>query len=354
MGNQRTFEDKPAVRGQVPLMIGLMGPSGGGKTMSALRLATGMQRVSGGDIFVVDTEARRALHYADRFKFRHVVFGAPFGPLDYLAAIEHCVAKGAKNIIVDSMSHEHEGPGGVLEMHAAEVLRMAGNDAGKAERVKLMAWSKPKTERRRMINSILQLPCNFIFCFRAKEKLKVERGKQPESMGFMPLAGEEFVYEMTLNALLLPNAGGIPTWQSEELGERMMIKLPEMFRQRLLQSGEPLSEDTGEHLARWAAGTGAPAPSAPQVLFSKNHKEWGGKPISAAPADVVVAYIAALTAVINDPKKEAAHAKTGEHLAAVVAEFDALRAEEELRLMDDALATPQEPDFDPETGEVAS
>ena len=188
MGNQRTFDDKPAARESVPLLIGLMGPSGGGKTFSALRLGTGMQRVSGGEIFVIDTEARRALHYADRFRFRHVVFEAPFSPLDYLAAIEHCVKRGAKTIIVDSMSHEHEGPGGVLEMHAAEVKRMAGGDTGKAERVKMLAWAKPKADRRRMINSILQVPCNFIFCFRAKEKLKIERGKEPEPRGFMPLA----------------------------------------------------------------------------------------------------------------------------------------------------------------------
>ena len=55
----RSFEDKPATRERVPLMIGLMGPSGGGKTYSALRLATGIQRVAGGDIFMIDTERRR-------------------------------------------------------------------------------------------------------------------------------------------------------------------------------------------------------------------------------------------------------------------------------------------------------
>src|SRR4029079_18921024 len=111
----RSFDDKPAVRERVPLLVGLVGPSGGGKTFSALRLAKGFQRVTGSEVYFIDTEARRALHYADRFQFRHVAFGAPFGPLDYLAAIQHCVAKGAKTIIVDSMSHEHEGPGGVLE-----------------------------------------------------------------------------------------------------------------------------------------------------------------------------------------------------------------------------------------------
>ena len=117
----RSFDDKPAIREATPLLVGIMGPSGGGKTYSALRLATGIQRVSGGDIGFIDTEARRALHYAEKFKFRHLDFRAPFGPLDYLAAVEHFVNKGVKTIIVDSMSHEHEGPGGVLEMHDQEM-----------------------------------------------------------------------------------------------------------------------------------------------------------------------------------------------------------------------------------------
>src|SRR3990167_9498359 len=180
----RVFEDHEAKRVAVPLMIGLVGPSGGGKTFSALRLATGIQRVTGGDIFMIDTESRRSLHYANQFKFRHVPFTAPFGPLDYLAAIEYAAKKGAKVVIVDSFSHEHEGPGGVLEQHAAEVERMAGGDAAKAERVKMLAWSAPKQSRRRMINSILQLPVSSIFCFRAKEKLKIERGAEPKPLGF--------------------------------------------------------------------------------------------------------------------------------------------------------------------------
>lgn len=250
---RRVFEDKPAVRESVPLLIGLDGPSGGGKTFSALRLATGIQKVSGGDIWYIDTEARRALHYADRFRFRHLPFGAPFSPLDYLAAIEHCASKGAKTVVVDSMSHEHEGPGGVLEMHAEIVERKSGGDPGKAERVKLGAWAEPKAQRRRMINTILQMPINFIFCFRAKEKLKVIPGREPEQMGFMPIAGEEFVYEMTVCCLLPPGSGGVPQWRSKFQGEQMMMKLPIQF-EGIFAESKPLDEGIGEAMARWAAG----------------------------------------------------------------------------------------------------
>lgn len=255
----RVFEDRPAARGPTPLLFGLIGPSGSGKTYSALRLATGMQRVLGGDIFVIDTESSRALHYAERFKFRHVPFVAPFAPGDYLDAIEHCARKGAKIVIVDSMSHEHEGPGGVLEWHDREVERLMSAWGCREDKANIPAWGKPKAARRRLINTVIQMPVNFIFCFRAKDKIKIGRGKDGKSevatMGFMPIAGEEFVYELTAKALLLPGANGVPTWQSENQGERMMIKLPEHFK-GFFDGSNPtqLDEAVGAQLATWAAG----------------------------------------------------------------------------------------------------
>ena len=261
----RTFTDSLAVREQVPLLIGLVGPSGGGKTFSALRLATGIQSVTGGNIFFIDTESNRAKHYADKFKFQHVPFGAPFSPLDYLAAIEYCKSKGAKTIIIDSMSHEHEGPGGVLEMHESELQRIGKGDAGN-----FLAWAKPKAERRRLINSILQMNVNIICCFRAKEKIKLKSGEKPTAQGWQPIAGEEFVFEMTLNCLLMPNANGVPSWNPEEKAERQMIKLPNQFRDIFKGDKTVLDESVGKQLAEWAKGgaktptpASAPAPAAP-------------------------------------------------------------------------------------------
>lgn len=279
----RKFEVSDAKREHVPLLIGLTGPSGGGKTFSALRLATGIQEVSGGDIYFIDTESRRALHYADRFKFKHVPFDAPFGSLDYLAALQFCVGQGAGVVIVDSMSHEHEGPGGMVDLHDQLVDRMAGNDYAKRERVKMLAWAEPKQKRRQLINGILQLNANFIFCFRAKNTSKPVKGKngktEVEQMGFMPIAGEEFVFEQTLNALLLPGAGGVPTWHSNELGERTMIKLPEQFA-ALRDRNKPLDESVGKRLAMWAAGS-------PKVVKTKDDERTfeahdAGPPPSAA------------------------------------------------------------------------
>lgn len=251
--NARRFEDVPATRERVPLFVGIVGPSGSGKTYSALRVAEGIRSVRGGETFVIDTEAKRSLHYADRFRFRHVAFGAPFGPGDYLAAVEHCASKGASVIVIDSVSHEHEGPGGVLEMHERETTRIAAAWKTSAERAKMAAWTRPKQERRRFINALLQLPISFVLCFRAKEKLRIERGRDPVPLGFCAIGAEELLYEMSLSVLLHPGARGVPTWESAEIGEREQIKLAS-WAEPLIRRGEPLDETLGAELARWAEG----------------------------------------------------------------------------------------------------
>ena len=252
----RTFTDAPGVRNRVPLLIGVMSPSGGGKTYSALRLATGMQEIMGGDIYGIDTENGRMLHYADQFKFRHVPFSPPFGSLDYLEALRYCNKKGARITIVDSMSHEHIGEGGYLETAEKVIDRIAGDDYKKREQVKMLGWATAGPLRQKMIEGIKQLDGCFIFCFRAKEKTKpVRRENKTEivDMGFMPIAGEELLFEMTVNCLLLPKAGGVPSWRSDHVGEKLMMKLPQQF-EHIFAEDKPLDETTGRLLAEWARG----------------------------------------------------------------------------------------------------
>lgn len=274
----RIFDVKPAVRESVPLLVGLMGPSGSGKTYSALRLATGIQQVAGGDVFGIDTEAKRMLHYADLFKFRHVQFDPPFGSLDYLAALQQCVKQGARVIIVDSMSHEHESAGGMLDLHDKELDRIAGDDWAKRERVKMLAWQKPKANRRALINGLLQLNANFIFCFRAKQTVKPVKinGKtEIVPQGFMPIAGDEFLFEQTVNCLLMPKSMGVPTWQPENVGERLMIKPAKQF-DAIFADGRPLDEEIGKRLAEWARGSPSSVAASPAAPGSGSARQASG------------------------------------------------------------------------------
>ena len=259
----RTFTDQLATREQVPLIMGLVGPTGSGKTGSALEISLGLQDVFGGDIGFVDSEARRALAYADapafsdpkrRFKFRHIDFKAPFGPLDYKAAGEHYIKAGVRHIIMDSTSHMWEGTGGVLQIHEAEAKRLADAWKTSPSVTNFPAWNKAKTEQTDFVNWMKQQPINFIFCFRGKEKLKMV-DKKPVEAGWQAIGGEDLLYEMSLACLLLPGCDGQPIWNKAE--EKGVKALPAHFRP-MFADNPRLSIAVGRKLAEWAKG-GSPA-----------------------------------------------------------------------------------------------
>lgn len=209
-----------------------------------------MAKVYGGEIVGIDTENNRLLHYAGQFKFRHIPFSPPFSPLDFRDAIAHAVKIKNSVLIVDSMSAEHVGEGGVLDQHDRVVLEkgMAHN---------MIAWAEPKAQRRALIQFILQSVDAAIFCFRAKEAIDMNT-KPPTSLGYLPQAGEEYIFELAANALLLEGAMGVPTWNPQEKGAKKFTKMPEQFRKLLLDHRGPLDERIGEEMAKWAIGGAAP------------------------------------------------------------------------------------------------
>lgn len=250
-----TFTFRPAVRDSTPLLVGIVGPSGSGKTKSALRVADGIRSVRGGQIAALDTEANRMLHYADEHEFIHCPFTPPFGSDRYAEALE-AAAEAAQGgvVIVDSMSHEHEGQGGYLEFHDEEVKRLIEHGGFRNEyAAQLPAWVKPVARRRNLINRLLQINCAFVFCFRAKEKLKIQKGKDPVQLGWQAIAGEEFVFEMTVRCLLPPGASGVPDWSEEAF--KLGVPKRAASHAAMFKDGKPLDEDTGRQLAEWAKGS---------------------------------------------------------------------------------------------------
>lgn len=250
---KRTFTIAPAVRKRVPLLLGITGASGSGKTFSALRMATGINRVAGGRIAVIDTEADRALHYAGRFDFDHIAFRAPFGPLDYLQAIEFAVSKGATTIIVDNMSNEHNGPGGVMDQIDQFLDKRCGDDEPKRRRLQMMANIGPKRDRLKLNNRIVQLGINAIFLYRASEKIKPVPGSEPENLGWQAQTTSPLIWDLTQRFLLEPGSDGVPTFKPDKVGEKQLVKSPEQFR-AWFTNGQQLDEAIGERMARWAAG----------------------------------------------------------------------------------------------------
>ena len=249
-----TFTFRPATREGVGLLIGLIGPSGAGKTYSAMRLAKGI--AAGKRFAVIDTEAGRARHYADIFHFDHGDMKPPFSPDAYVEAIIAADTAGYPAIVVDSMSHEHAGEGGLLDWHEAELERMAGDNWQKREAVKMAAWIKPKMHHKAMVQRLLQVRAHLILCFRAEEKVRMtrdEKGKmQIVPLGWMPITEKSLPYELTTSLLLTPDAPGVPK----------PIKLQEQHR-ALFPLDRPIAEEAGQKIAEWARGSKPAAPPAP-------------------------------------------------------------------------------------------
>lgn len=264
----RTFTISEAKRERCPLLLGLVGPSGSGKTFSALRMATGIQKAYGGDIVYIDTEARRSLHYAERFKFKHMDFAAPFGPLDYKAAIESAIAQGAGVVVVDSMTHEHSGVGGVL-WQAEKTIE----DKGETHRKR--AWIEPKRQRRELNNYIIQQGAGvaFIFCYRAMYKIDMTP-KTPVAIGYQPETTSPLMYEMVQQFLLTPGCNGIPELRSALDAERQIIKSPVQF-QDWFRDGQQLDEAIGTRFAHWALGDDAAHPQWAATAPASAHAGWG-------------------------------------------------------------------------------
>jgi hypothetical protein len=243
-----------AVRTNSRILAGIAGPTGSGKTYSALRVATGLAQ--GGTIAVIDTERGRALDYADGFAFKYAELDEPFTPQRYIEKLEQAEALNPAVIVVDSASHEHAGIGGVLDMHEAELQRMAGNDWKKREAMKFAAWVEPKEADKRYVSRLTRMRCHVIVCLRAEEKIDLV--KDPETgklkvvpkktlaghVGWIPVSGKALPFELTLSLVVTPDAPGVPH----------AIKLPEPLKP-FVPLDAPLSEETGRLLAQWAAGS---------------------------------------------------------------------------------------------------
>ena len=246
------FTFRTAVRENVSLLIGLAGGTGSGKTYTAMRLAAG---ISGDKPFaVIDTEARRALHYADKFNFQHGDLHPPFRPDAYAEAIMAADKAGFPVIVVDSASLVWSGDGGVLDWQEDELQRMAGDDWKKREAVKMAAWIKPKMSHKAMVQKLLQIRAHLILCFRAEEKIEMVRGEDGKMKiipkvtstglsGWVPVSEKSLPYELTASFLLTADAPGIPK----------PIKLQSQHRD-LFPLDAPITEESGRRIAEWAAG----------------------------------------------------------------------------------------------------
>lgn len=179
---------RKAERKQAKIKIGLQGPSGSGKTTSALLLAFGLV----GDwskVAVIDSENGSADLYSHLGDYNVLGITAPYTPEKYIQAIHTCYEHGMEAIILDSISHEWEGEGGILDIHS----KMAGNS--------FQNWGKVTPRHNAFVNTILNVPVHVISTIRSKQDyvMAEKNGKAvPEKVGLKGVTRDGMDYEFTV------------------------------------------------------------------------------------------------------------------------------------------------------------
>lgn len=181
---------KKATRQQVKLRMGLSAVSGGGKTYSALLLAFGITN-DWSKIAVIDTENGSASLYSHLGDFQTIDFKAPYSPERYIECIKACENAGIEVCIIDSITHEWDGKGGIIEISNS----MSGNS--------FTNWAKITPRHDAFINAILQSPMHMITSVRRKQDYEMSKGSdgkvKVEKAGLKEITREGFEYELTLN-----------------------------------------------------------------------------------------------------------------------------------------------------------
>jgi AAA domain len=235
------FTIRPAQRSDSKALIGLYSQSGAGKTYSSLMLARGLVGPAG-KIVLIDTESGRGSLYADVIPggYETINLDPPFSPQRYIEAIEAAEQANAACIIVDSMSHEWEGAGGVGDM-AFQIETRTGKPG-------LHCWKEPKMAHQKMLLKLLQAKTHLICCLRAKRKsrqIKNERTGKSEIVKdefYTPKQDGDFIFELTVHAEILADH------------KLRVTKVSHPALENVFKSGMMITEETGRELAAWARG----------------------------------------------------------------------------------------------------
>lgn len=218
--------------------VAIYSPSGGGKTYTSLRIATGL----GGSIGVIDSEYGSASKYADRFDFVVNELRGNKTIEDYCAAIKD--GHGLGVLIIDSMTHAWQEL--LQEVEKIAQAKYKGNTWS--------AWSEGTPKQRKLVDAILSFPGHVICTMRSKTEWTQETGTngrtRPVRVGLAPEQGKSVEYEFDL--LMSMTVDHVAHIEKDRSGK---------FQDQIIDKP---GEDFGRALAAWLdqGVDSAPTPSA--------------------------------------------------------------------------------------------
>jgi hypothetical protein len=211
-------------RSQAKIRLALQGPSGSGKTYSSLLIAHGLCK-DWSKIAVIDTENKSADLYAHLGDYNVITLTAPFTPERYAEAIETCENAEMEVIIIDSLSHEWEGDGGILDTHS----QMIGNS--------FTNWSKVTPRHNALVQRMLNSNAHIIATVRSKQEyvLAEKNGKQvPEKVGMKGIQRDGLEYDFTIVfELEITNRANCTKDRTQQFHKNIPYKLDEKIGERI-------------------------------------------------------------------------------------------------------------------------
>lgn len=179
---------KPAARTAIKIKLAVSGSSGSGKTMGALALAQGL----GKRIALIDTENGSASSYADKYQYDVLELSPPFTSKRFEEAIDAAIGFGYDVLVIDSLSHQWTGEGGILSRKEEMDRRPNSNS--------YTNWAAFTKEHNAFIAHVLHAPIHVIATLRAKQDyvLTERNGKQvPVKVGMAPVQRDGLEYEFS-------------------------------------------------------------------------------------------------------------------------------------------------------------
>ena len=259
------MEFRKATKKQSRLRMAIDGPSGAGKTYTALIAAFALAG-DGGRVAVIDTERGSASKYADQFPEFDVLELTTFSPETYTRAIKIADEAGYDVLVIDSLSHAWEGEEGALDQVDKRASRGGGNS--------YTAWRDVTPMHRRMVDAMLQSRCHLIATMRSKMEYVLEpdsKGRMvPRKVGLAPIQRQGIEYEfdvvadMDLNHKLVVSKTRCPAIDGqEEIKPQAQWFAPIVA---WLTDGAPLTETTSHPSSQSGGGAGeATRPPAAEV-----------------------------------------------------------------------------------------
>lgn len=250
-----------ALRQRLIVLLGVVGKSGSGKTKSALLLARGLVGPSG-KIFAIDSENRRMSYHADDPAiggFQVADLQPPYSPEAYLELIREAKKAGADVLVIDSLSHEWNGEGGCLSILEKILDDKAGQDWSKRDKFKMFAWGRVTPKHDALVAELCRFPIPIICCFRAKDKIVMEKADDEAPSGAgpatrqktvihteedAPIQRKDLVHEMTMIFAMEKRDG-------EGGYFRIQKRTTEGLFQAVSKQGERMSIQHGAAIAEW-------------------------------------------------------------------------------------------------------